>query len=69
MPTYILKTSNLKLNVKKKNKIAKEITKEHNKITGANSYFDKLFSKKILKKITLWVVKLSMINKFFCMVI
>tara|TARA_B110001450_G_scaffold249561_1_gene267112 strand:- start:336 stop:776 length:441 start_codon:yes stop_codon:yes gene_type:complete len=50
MPTYILKTSNLKLNIKKKNKIAKEITKEHNKITGANSYFVQVIFEENIKK-------------------
>jgi len=39
MPTYTVKTSNIKLNRIKKNKIAKGITATHNKITGANSYF------------------------------
>ena len=39
MPTYTLKTSNIKLDKKKKTKIAQAITKVHNKITGANSYF------------------------------
>ena len=39
MPTYTVKTSNIKLDKKKKNKIAKAITESHNKITGANSYF------------------------------
>ena len=39
MPTYIIRTSNIKINSKTKNKIAKDITQVHNKITGANSYF------------------------------
>ena len=39
MPTYIIKTSNVNFNNKKKNRIAKGITQTHNKITGANSYF------------------------------
>jgi len=39
MPTYTIKTSNLKLSQNKKNKIAKGITETHNKITGANSFF------------------------------
>ena len=39
MPTYILKTSNIKLKVKKKIEIATAITKAHNRITGANLYF------------------------------
>ena len=39
MPTYTVINSNLKLNKKKKEKIAKGITKIHNLITGANKYF------------------------------
>ena len=39
MPTYIIKTSNVKLDNFRKNKIAKGITEVHNKITGANLYF------------------------------
>ena len=39
MPTYTVKTSNVKLSSKKKNLIAKGITETHTKITGANNYF------------------------------
>ena len=39
MPTYTVKTSRIKLDKKKKKKIAKEITSAHKKKTGANSYF------------------------------
>ena len=39
MPTYIVKTSNLRINKKKKNILAKVITEAHKKATGANSYF------------------------------
>ena len=39
MPTYTVTNSNFKLNTKKRNNIAKGITKVHNKITGANTYF------------------------------
>ncbi|MDC0903314.1 tautomerase family protein [Pelagibacteraceae bacterium] len=39
MPTYTVKTSNLKLKNSTRNKIAKGITQAHNEITGANSYF------------------------------
>jgi len=39
VPTYTIKTTNIKLTKEKKNKIAKRITEIHNKITGANSYF------------------------------
>ena len=39
MPTYIVRSSNIKFSQKRKNEIAKEITQTHNKITGANSYF------------------------------
>ena len=39
MPTYTVTNSNFKINVKQKNEIAKGITKIHNKVTGANTYF------------------------------
>tara|TARA_B100001093_G_scaffold484033_1_gene517100 strand:+ start:190 stop:630 length:441 start_codon:yes stop_codon:yes gene_type:complete len=39
MPTYTVKTSNIKLDKNKKIKIAKGITKVHNKVTGANAFF------------------------------
>ena len=39
MPTYTVKSSNIKLDNKKKKKIAKGITEVHKRITGANSYF------------------------------
>ena len=39
MPTYTVKTSNIKLNAKKKKKIARGITETHSAITGANNYF------------------------------
>ncbi len=39
MPTYTVKTSNLKLSKEKKDKIARGITRVHNKTTGANSFF------------------------------
>ena len=39
MPTYTFTNSNFKLNLKQKNEIAKDITKVHNKVTGANTYF------------------------------
>ena len=39
MPTYTVTNSNFKLNLQQKNEIAKGITKIHNKVTGANTYF------------------------------
>ena len=39
MPTYTVRTSNIRFNKKEKYKIANGITKTHKKITGANSYF------------------------------
>ena len=39
MSTYVVKSSNINLNKNKKNNLAKGITRVHNKITGANSYF------------------------------
>ena len=39
MPTYFVNLSNIKLSKIIKEKIAKKITKIHNKATGANKYF------------------------------
>ena len=39
MPTYTVTHSNFKLNTKTKVKIAKGITRVHNIVTGANTYF------------------------------
>ena len=39
MPTYTLTSSNINLNPKKQKEIAKGITKIHNVVTGANTYF------------------------------
>tara|TARA_B110001452_G_scaffold170279_1_gene142494 strand:+ start:12 stop:452 length:441 start_codon:yes stop_codon:yes gene_type:complete len=46
MPTYTVTNSNFTLNPKQKKEIAKGITKVHNIITGANTYFAQvIFSK------------------------
>ena len=39
MPTYFVNSSNIKLSKLIKEKLAKQITKIHNKATGANKYF------------------------------
>ena len=39
MPTYFVNSSNIKLSKLIKKKLANQITKIHNKITGANKYF------------------------------
>ena len=39
MPTYFLNSSNIKLSKLIKKKLANQITKIHNKVTGANKYF------------------------------
>ena len=39
MPTYTVRTSNVKLSSKRKKFIAKGITEAHTQITGANNYF------------------------------
>ena len=39
MPTYTVTNSNFSLKTKQKKELAKEITKVHNIITGANTYF------------------------------
>ena len=39
MPTYFVFSSNIKIQKKLKQKLAKKITEAHNKATGANKYF------------------------------
>ena len=39
MPTYTVINSNFSLKSKQKNELAKGITKIHNVVTGANTYF------------------------------
>ena len=39
MPTYTVTTSNINLNSKKQKELAQGITKIHNVVTGANTYF------------------------------
>ena len=39
MPKYFVKSSNIKIKKKIKEKLAKKITKIHNEATGANKYF------------------------------
>ena len=39
MPTYFVNSSNIKFSKLTKEKLAKQITKIHNKTTGANNYF------------------------------
>ena len=39
MPTYFVNSSNIKLSKLIKKKLANQITKIHNKVTGANKYF------------------------------
>ena len=49
MPTYTVATSNLNLNSKKQKEIAQGITKIHNVVTGANTYFAQVIFNKTKK--------------------
>ena len=49
MPTYTVTHSNFKLQTKTKVKIAKGITKVHNIVTGANTYFAQVIFNKTKK--------------------
>ena len=49
MPTYTVTNSNFNLNSKIKREIAKDITKIHSKVTGANSFFAQVIFTKIKK--------------------
>ena len=57
MPTYTVTTSNVNLNSKKQKELAKGITKVHNVVTGANTYFAQVILITQRKKIILWEVK------------
>ena len=49
MPTYTVTTSNINLNSKKQKELAKGITKVHNVVTGANTYFAQVIFNKTKK--------------------
>ena len=49
MPTYTVTNSNFNLNSKIKRELAKDITKIHTKVTGANSFFAQVIFTKIKK--------------------
>ena len=49
MPTYTVINSNFNLTSKQQNKLAKGITKVHNVVTGANTYFAQVIFNKTKK--------------------
>ena len=49
MPTYTVTNSNLNLSSKQQQKLAKGITKVHNVVTGANTYFAQVIFNKTKK--------------------
>ena len=49
MPTYTLTNSNFYISSKQQKKIAKGITKVHNIVTGANTYFAQVIFNKTKK--------------------
>ena len=50
MPTYTVTISNLNLNSKKQKELAQGITKIHNVVTGANTYFAQVIFNNTKKK-------------------
>ena len=50
MPTYTVTTSNVNLNSKKQKELAQGITKIHNVVTGANTYFAQVIFNNTKKK-------------------
>ena len=54
MPTYTVINSNFNLTSKQQNKLAKGITKVHNVVTGANTYFAQVIFNKTKKKQSLY---------------
>ena len=57
MPTYFVNSSNIKLSKLIKEKLAKQITKIHNKATGANKYFAQVIFNDTKKETILWAEK------------
>ena len=49
MPTYTITNSNFNLTAKQKNNLAQGITKVHNVVTGANTYFAQIIFNKTKK--------------------
>ena len=49
MPTYTVRNSNFNLTSKQQKKLAEGITKVHNVVTGANTYFAQVIFNKIKK--------------------
>ena len=49
MPTYTVTNSNFNLTAKQKNNLAQGITKVHNVVTGANTYFAQIIFNKTKK--------------------
>ena len=49
MPTYTVTNSNFNLNAKQQNDLAQGITKVHNVVTGANTYFAQVIFNKTKK--------------------
>ena len=50
MPTYTVTNSNFTLTSKQQNNLAEGITKVHNVVTGANTYFAQVIFNKTKKK-------------------
>ena len=68
MPTYTVTNSNFNLTSKQQKKLAEGITKVHNVVTGANTYFAQVIFNKT-KKITIsWAERKLQNHPFFYMV-
>ena len=50
MPTYTVTNSNFNLSSKQQKNLAEGITKVHNVVTGANTYFAQVINFSIFKK-------------------
>ena len=50
MPTYTVTNSNFNISSKQQQKLAAGITKVHNQVTGANTYFAQVIFNKTKKK-------------------
>ena len=65
MPTYTVTNSNFNLTSKQQKNLAEGITKVHNIVTGANTYFAQVIFNKIKKIIILWAEKKSKSPHYF----
>ena len=68
MPTYTVTSSNFSISSKQQKKLAEGITKVHNVVTGANTYFAQVIFNKTKKNNHFMGGKKLKNHRFFCLV-